>query len=250
MKSSLAALLPLALLLGACNPGTPEGVVRLESLVTEDSMVDNWDAHTYEGLATVTGADRDWVVSVDLGEGASESVTLHLPGASDLSALDQQALVVDLENVWGSNPRDLAISTPAGDEPGEALFLVQVHDRGFASERFGENFVAYGAEKGEAAVTDDYGDWKVMYHDVVFQTDNGEVSATPGTPVDLTLQGDRWRVVVHTAFEVTKTPDALPGCGGGLADTLSFEMRKVQDSPDLTPLTPGDGHLAGEYSCE
>lgn len=239
------ALFPLALFTGCSDPDA-EQAIRLESFSAADGATDDWEARSYDGVAAVTGADRDWQIALDLGDGTTESVAVHAPGQSDLAFLNGGELSVELGNVWGSNPRDFAVDDAEGP-----AFLAQVHETGVASEAFGDGFARYGDAIGSGTIAHEYGDYGVSYTEVRIATDDGEVSALPGEPIDVSVGGQRWRIVVHAAFEVTEYPDAVPACGGGVSDTLSFEMVRLATEPPLDPISPADGaHLAGEYSCE
>jgi hypothetical protein len=193
----------------------------------------------------VEGADRDWTIHVvpDLEESAV--VHLHLPGASDLSGVSG-LLRVSLGDAWGDDTRTVRL-----DHDGEPLLLVQTsHELGPATQLFGEGFASFGDEVGTGTMEDDYGRWSVSYKTAVFETDDGPVEAAPGEPFVATIDGEEWRVVVHASFEVTDTPDTLPGCGGGIDTTLSFEMRKVEGTPATEPLAPLAGaRLAGHGTC-
>ncbi len=240
-------MLFVALALTAC--ATPESgeTTRLESLRASDGT-DSWDEASYEGLTTVTGEGRDWALSVDLGDGTTGEVDVHAPGASDLSVFNGVDVATTLGAVWGSNPRDVEIDTVAGDEPPAPMFVAQVHALGLATDAFGEGFVDYGDAVGTGTI-EVSGAWGVEYHDVVFQTDDGEVVATAGAPVELTIDGATWRAVVHTAFVVTDPPEEVMDCGGGASDTLSFEMIYEPPAPKLDGMEPQGTDLAGAYSC-
>ena len=133
----------------------------------------------------------------------------------------------------------------------EVVFLAQVREAGFATDIFGDDFVRYGDEETVGVIHHEYGDYTISSRSVVFRGDDGDVVASSGKPVDATIEGARWRIVVHAAFQVTEYPDEMPGCGGGVSDTLSFEMVRVSEEPALTLVEPlEDLPQAGEYSCE
>lgn len=241
-------MLSLLLALVACTPDGGDST-RLEAFSASDGT-SSWDETAYTGATTVTGQGRDWSLAVAADDGTTSTVTVHTPGESDLSSLSGMALTTTLASVWGTNPRDVEIDTVAGDEPAAPRFLAQIYDHGVATDQFGEDFVAYGDVVGTGTITDEYGDYTVEYHAVTFQTDDGTVTAEAGVPVELTIDGQSWRVVVHAAFQVTEYPEALPGCGGGVSDTLSFELLYEPPSPVFDTLSPLGDALAGEYSCE
>lgn len=244
---------PLALLavllsasLAGCAPAAGD-VTQLEAFeASNDQQSDPYEGSEVAGTASVSGADRDWTLAFP-GEGEGiTTVTVHAPGESDLSGLDAEALTVTLGGAWGSDTRTVAIVDGAGP-----VFLGQPgKDYGPATDAFGVGFVDFGDEVGTGRMSDDYGEYEVSYRSARFQTDDGEVEALAGEPFEAALDGDSWRIVVHASFEVTKYPDAMPGCGGGTSTTLSFEMLRIADAPRLDRLTPASGRLlAGQSHC-
>jgi hypothetical protein len=195
--------------------------------------------------ATVSGADRDWSVAVNAGA-TVPMVAFHVPGASDLSVLEGASLDIELGAAWSDDTRTVRI-----DDENGPRFLVQTSDEaGPATDLLGASFVAFGDEIGTGTMKDDYGNWEVSYKTAVFETDDGAVEANPGEPFVATIDGEDWRVVVHASFEVTKTPDSIPGCGGGIGTTLSFEMLRIDTPPALDAVTPLAGaRQAGFHSC-
>lgn len=241
-------MLIVALSLVACTTPETGDTTRLESLRATDGTAASEDGATYAGLTAVTGEDRDWTLSIDDGAGTTTKVDVHAPGASDLSVLDGVDLETSLGYAWGSNPRDVVVTTVAGDEPAAPRFLAQVRRVGLVSNLLGEDFADFGEAVGTGTIQAE-GAWGVEYHDVVFQTDDGEVVAKAGEPVELTIDGATWRTVVHTAFVVTEEPDVTKDCGGGASDTLSFEMVYEPPAPALDPLEAVGTDLAGAYTC-
>lgn len=235
----------LFLLLAACSDQSG-GSLRLEALSADNADAPSQERLAYAGIAAISGADRDWSIGVGISDGSTETVALHAPGASDLSFLDGRDVTVTLGEVWGSNPRDVGIT-----DGEELAFVAQVQESGFATELFGDDFVRYGDEVTVGVIHHEYGDFGISSRDVIFTTDSGEVVASAGEPIDATVDGARWRIVVHAAFQVTEYPDEMPGCGGGVSDTLSFEMVRVAEAPSVTLVEPLEAlPLSGEYSCE
>lgn len=231
-------------LLLACSDPAAE-LVRLEAFEATDARQTDLEAASASGPATVSGADRDWSLSVDLGDGSLAQIDVHSPGASDLAVLDGKELAVELGSAWGEPSRNVSID----DESGPA-FLVQITEGGPISDLFGDTFVAYGELLGSSSLEDEYGVYAVDSYSARLQTDAGEVEVMPGQPVAVVLDGQTWRVVVHAAFEVTDYPDTMPGCGGGLSSTLSLEMLRVDTEVDRGALEPSaDRRLSGEGSC-
>lgn len=246
----LRPLAPIVLLLSTSLAGcasTAGDAVQLEAFqASSDQQADPYEGSEVAGMAAVTGADRDWTLAVTGDDEVVTLVSVHAPGASDLSGLDAERLTVTLGGAWGSDTRTVAIV----DDAGPVYFGQPGKDYGPATDSFGSGLVDFGDEVGTGTMSDEYGDYVVSYRSARFQTDDGEIEAFAGVPFEAALGGDTWRVVVHASFEVTKYPDAMPGCGGGTSTTLSFEMLRVVDTPSLDVLTPvSGGLLAGQSHC-
>jgi hypothetical protein len=237
-------LITIALL--ACDSPSGEQPDQLEAPEASYEQKDPYEGASISGEdAVVSGSDRDWSVAVTDG-GTVPMVAFHVPGASDLSVLEGGSLDIELGSAWGDDSRTVRIDDETGPR-----FLVQLDaDGGPATDLFGADFVSFGDEVGTGTMDDDYGTWEVSYKKAVFQTDDGGVEAKPGEPFVATIGGVDWRIVVHGSFEVTKTPDTLPGCGGGIGTTLSFEMLAVVTPPALDAVAPLAGaRTAGHHSC-
>jgi hypothetical protein len=196
--------------------------------------------------ASVEGAGRDWSVGVMVDDANEEVTELHVPGESDLSVLEGASLTIELGTAWGNDTRTVRID----DESGPRFLVQTAEEFGPASDVFGAGFVAFGDEVGTGTMEDEYGTWKVAYREAVFETDDGAVAASPGEPFVASIDGDDWRIVVHGSFEVTDTPNELPGCGGGIETTLSFEMLKIDATAPTEPLAPLAGaRTAGHHTC-
>ena len=237
-------------LLAACTDTDPAADgdfagARLEAFGATDPRSVDGEESSASGPAAVTGEQRDWTLTVTLEDDTDVAIAIHVPGRSDLSALDGRTLAVELGNSWNDDRRNVEIA----DEDG-AAFYAQHTQGGPATTAFGDDFVAYGDELGTGELEDEYGTYAVTYHTARFQTDDGEIDAYPGEPFEADIGGQRWRVVSHAAFEVTDYQDTMPGCGGGLESSLSFEMLRISDDPDLEPVSAAqDRPLAGEGSC-
>lgn len=246
--SSLVALslLPCFSLV-ACSAESSGSATQLEAFeASSDQQADPYEGSEVSGDAVVTGGDRDWTLAVSSPGGDAANVTVHAPGASDLSSLDGDPLTIVLGDAWGSDTRTVDIS----DDAGPVFYGQPRMDYGPATDAFGTEFAAFGDEIATGTMTDDYGDYSVSYRKAVFQTDDGAVEALAGEPFEAQVGGATWRIVVHASFQVTEYPDAMPGCGGGTGTTLSFEMLRVEDTPSLEKLTPlSGGLLAGQSHC-
>lgn len=237
-------LSPLALLLLACSP-VQEAPEQLEAFeATNDQATDEYEGSEAAGPTVVSGGDRDWTLVV--GGESPATVAVHASGGSDLSTLDGRELSITLGGAWGSNTRSVAIS----DDTGPLFFGQPDSDYGPATDAFGADFVTFGEEVTKGQLSDDYGTYNVTYRYAEFETDDGAVAALPGEPFEATIDGETWRISVHAAFEVTKYPNMMPGCGGGTDTTLSFEMVLLDGAAVLEPLSPLDGaRMSGQNHC-
>jgi hypothetical protein len=240
-------MLLFAVSLFGCSTTSGEQPDQLEAPEASHDVSEPENAVSIVGDdAFVEGAGREWSVGVMVDAENGDVTVFHLPGESDLSVLEGASLAIELGTAWGDDTRTVRIDDESGPR-----FLVQTgEEAGPATDLFGADFVSFGDEVGTGTMEDEYGTWKVAYHEAVFETDDGEVAANPGEPFVATIDGEDWRVVVHASFEVTKTPAALPGCGGGISTTLSFEMLKVDATPRTEPLAPLAGaRTSGHHSC-
>jgi hypothetical protein len=228
-----------------CDQTTGEQPDQLEASEAVYDQIDEYEGAVLAGDdATIAGGDRDWSVTVNAGA-TSPTVDLHVPGASDLSVLEGASLDIELGEAWGDETRTVRIDDESGPR-----FLVQTSEGGPASDLFGAAFVAFGDEVGTGTMKDEYGRWGVSYRVAVFETDDGAVEANPGEPFVATIDGRDWRIVVHASFEVTSQPASVPGCGGGIGTTLSFEMLAVETPPALDAIAPLSGaRTAGQHVC-
>jgi hypothetical protein len=230
----------------ACDPSTSSDAddTRLEAFGATDARSD-YDGTETTGTTAVSGSERDWTLTVDPGDGTTVPIGIHSPGKSDLSILDTHALTIELGEAWGDDQRNVAIT----DEDG-LVYVAQHTEGGPATDVFGDDLVAYGTDLGSGTLSDEFGDYDVEYYAAKFQTDDGPVEARAGTPIEAKLGGQTWRIVVHASFDVTKYPDEMPGCGGGIYSTLSYEMLRVGTTPDVARVSADPSlRLAGEYSC-
>lgn len=247
MRFTIPALLTLAI---ACEPTQQIDQFQPDQLeaplATNDQVEESMEESEASGVASISGADRDWTLALEDESAAVSTLTIHVPGGSDLSLYDGVALSISLGNAWGDDTRTVALSDEAG-----LAFIVQP-DLGYgpAFDAFGSGLVDYGDEIATGTVSDDYGQYEVSYRMARFQTDEGAIDALPGEPFEALLDGTTWRIVVHASFEVTESPDTMPGCGGGTSSTLSFEMQRVE-AASLEPRSraPGAG-MAGQHHCE
>lgn len=197
---------------------------------------------SYSGAVAVTGADRDFVLSVS-APGGTTALNVHTPAASPIAAVAGEARTVEVMNEgFGSGP-----SLFVADDQGPVYAAVAGDGVALqaAEERFGAGFVRYGDEVGSQAD----GTFIWSYRKAVFKTDDGDVALNPGQVKSIRLGGTLYRAVVITSYQASTNPDAteLPGCGP--EDLLGFELFRVAEPvsavSDLRRLAGFDGAFAG-----
>lgn len=216
----LSAVLGLTVGCGSSGPsssGTVPEQLEAIAISTAQSPV---QSSSLSGALTVTGAERDFVLSVGAA-GATTAMNVHTPAASPLADLAGDDRTLEIVNEgFGSGP-SLFVADAAGP------VYVAVAGDGVAiqaaEERFGAGFVRSGDEVGSQ--TDGTFIWS--YRKAVFKTDTGDVALSPGQVKTLSLGGSLYRAVVIISYEASTNPDAteLPGCGP--ESLLGFELIRV-----------------------
>lgn len=212
----------LSLLFVACSGvDTPVDDAVLDAQLEAATVDSTTDA---TGTLAVTGEDADYTLTVD-----TQSFTVHTPGRAafaDEAGLDVSLTLLDYE--W---PGQVAATLSDADgvywleEPGTYSTA--------ADAAFGEGFARYGSSLGQARD----GDYLVDYQTVIFATDQGDVEATAGTPVTLTVGGLTWRATVITAYTTEQVPGTPQYDCMGMPDLLAFEVVRVPEPTDWTQLT-------------
>jgi hypothetical protein len=176
--------------------------------------------------STVDGAE----VSVS----APFAMTIHSPAHTDLTTfndLNVEVRVLTDDDGYGGQPA-LQIADTAG-----LLWLAEPGlGSGGADELFGEGFATHGEALGEER----RGDYIVTFTRVVFQTDDGEVEATAGAPVALTLGGQSYRATVLTAYTAEQAPGTPEYDCMGKPPLLAYELVRVAEVSDWEPVVRPD----------
>jgi hypothetical protein len=242
MKSSL--FLSCVLFLSACGAlGTgevPEQLESIESLAQSDNndLAIDSDVDTSGELA-VTGQDRELGLILS-GDDGDLSIELHTPGSLDLSFLDGEMTRLVLSPSGLHGERNLALY----DDQGVAYLAIGSYNWDLADEAFGAGFVDFGS-----VVATDRGDgYDWTYNTVAFQTDDGAVEVGAGERTTILLDGERWEVVVVSAYQVEARPRAMLPCGG-ISDMLSFEMVRVTEDADEGMIQRPDGSKMAHLGC-
>ena len=188
---------------------------------------------TLSGVVAVSGSSRDFTLAI-----GGDSVGVHTPGLSDLSALNGATLDAVVSGMGWQGERNVLLSDADGP-----VYFADPGTGGYqADATFGEGFVAFGTVV--AQTSDDVGDW--TWTTAKFQTDDGPVEVTPGIPAELVIDGATWRVVVAAAYQ--SDPYEEMDCGA-VEDLLAYEMLRVAEAPDVTPLTRPAEFTMANLSC-
>jgi len=238
----IAPCLSVLLLVAACGgdatPGpTGEVVEQLEAAEVHpvDAQGDAFEGMAVSGALSVTGADRDFTLTVADPSG-EQSIDLHLPGKSELLSLDGRDVELELSGAGLHEERAVFVR----DEAGPLFIVDDGWHRDDVEALMGEGFVTWGETVG--TTSDDQYDW--TYTTALFQTDDGEVALRPGEAQTITVDGVSWRVVAIAAYQVTPHPDAALPCGG-IDDMLSYELMRVEaEAPATTIVRPSDATMA------
>ncbi|MSQ00984.1 MAG: hypothetical protein EXR71_03700 [Myxococcales bacterium] len=224
-------LLSLPFFLLACS-STPE----LESPASPEVLDAQLEAFSVNHLGEEPGV-ASGALSIE-GEGADFNITapiaftVHSPAGTDLAAwvgtdVDVIADVAGSEADWTATP---------GIEVSDVVGLVWLAEPGvapvFADARFGDGFATHGKELGEEL----RGNYIVTFTSVVFQTDEGEVEATAGAPVTLTLEGSSYRATVLAAYTTEEAPGAPQYDCMGKPPLLSYELVRVEAAVEWEPM--------------
>lgn len=212
----------LLALLFACSDSREAD--QLEALTVEsDACAASEEACEASGaLALASGeGDGDWVVT--LGD---TTTTLHSSARSDLSALDGLEGTLRLGSVTGmSGARAAALV----DADGLAWLGAPDHADALVAELLGEGFARYADE--EVARSRE-GGYILHWHDAVFATDDGDVTASVGVPTSIRVGGATYRAVVVAAYTSEVAPMAVVADCGGYGSMLAFELERVQAADD------------------
>lgn len=233
MRAMTLIALPLALI--ACDGLAPMEDNSLE--FHSVSGLEPGDAPS-GALEVIAGAeDGDWTLT--LGD---TSFDYHSPSRADLSALAGRTLTASITDDWGgSSPFQLR-------EGEQVVFAVETYDDG--SGLFGETRWEFGEAVGEGDVINEYDEpTAVKFHAVTIHADDGDVTALPGEPVSVLLDGATWRLTVVASYEIDEQDGLFGGnakCGP--SDLLSVELM-LTDEDAGEPLVRPTGRVAAMQSC-
>lgn len=223
----------------ACADVEPTEVHTLEDLsVSATGCEDDSGCEAVGAFAIGTGAeDQDW--SLTVGE---VNVTVHSSGHADLSVLDGLSGTLHAGQ-WSFDGNN---SAAAVDGQGLVWMAAGSADDPMVTDLLGEGFARLADER---VAKGREGDYVLSFHDVVFATDDGDVTVAAGTPTVLTVGGAKFRTVVVAAYDAELAPGAMATDCGGMSDMLSFEMERVEAAEEESPLTRPEGKSIAAGGC-
>lgn len=229
----------LLLTLMACGDVEPQDVTTLEDLSAEIAGCDTEAGCASDGTLAIGVGDEDGDWTIAVGE---HSVAVHAPGRSDLSGLDGLTGTLHTgEWVWN------ATSTVAvEDEQGLAWLLAGTAEDPLVATFLSADFARWDTE---VAGKGSEGDYNLAYHDVVFATDDGDVTVASGAPTVLKVGGASYRVVVIASYDAELKPTAMATDCGGMSDMLAFEVERVATEEEEAPLTRPAGKAIAADGC-
>jgi hypothetical protein len=170
------------------------------------------------GVVSVTGADRDFVITIEDAAG-TRTLDIHSSGRSDLSLLDGADVTATLPEVLFSR------SALLSDSDGPLYLLDSGGNVADVNALFGREVVGLG----ELVAEDEDDIYENRYHRIRIAADGGPVELLPGEAAHVEIDGDRWRVAAIAAVESEPAGSSVPLC---LAPgrVLSYEMLRVAEA--------------------
>ena len=190
------------------------------SALASGVSLDNSTANTL----TVAGDGADFTLAL-----GTESWDVHSPAQTSL--VDWSGLDVTLSVAAGEEWPDQT-EMLLTDDDGPAWLAEPGTTQSYASTAFGDGFATYGSSLGQVRE----GDYIVDYQTVIFATDDGDVEASPGTPVTLTIDGVSYKATVITAYTTEQAPGTPEYDCMGMPDMLSYELVRVPQVTDWSQL--------------
>jgi len=200
-----------------------KSTVLVDQELPNDVRVD-WPADI-----TVGGSEPNWTLQLD-ATAANVTIEVHSAAHSDLSGLGLDGATVSVQPEPFSNELSLLVT----DANGDLQYLVEPVKPGpLTQEVFGLGLLAPYDDLGSVAVDG----WNLGLTGAVIRTDGGDQDLLPGQPIEATIGGDTYRVVLGESFAAQRIDPANEQCTGA-SDRLAFEMVRVDPgTADLSPLT-------------
>lgn len=181
------------------------------------------------GALAVDGSGENLTVQIDTQNGRTE-VEVKAPGMPDLSVLDGLEGQLSIAEDALTDRLSLLVT----DDQGPVYLLEPVNATVLTTETFGPGFVQVGADLGTVPVGLDH----VRLYSALFETDDGAVEVFPGEPVEATIDGQTYRIVLVANWVRELSGDRSSECASQLDEALAYELTRVEPgAADLTPLT-------------
>lgn len=206
------------------------------------------EGHSRDDLEITGSVDDGWLVVA-----SDETLTLSSPAKSDLGRLDGTYANLHLEaDEDGVGSSVIALDARGIDGADSVPYLYdEAAGSEFTKGAFGADFVTFGGVTGTADVDGN----PVFVRTAVFQTDEGELEASPGQPVRALIDGKTYRLTLLAAWSLDSAPEVAEALDAGCDNfgaRLAFEMLLDPDfagEADAVEREEG-GSLAEPAACD
>ena len=191
----------------------------------------------FQGTLSVSGDPGQFTLSTQLPVGGRVTIDVNSPSGADLSPFDGQ------ENVRfsiGREPLSDRLSVLLADDDGPIYLFETIQPTVLTTSTFAAAFIAEGQNLG----TTQSNNTILTLRSAILNTDDGDVEAFPGEPVDVEAQNNMYRFVLDAYWTRAIPPNVGVSC---LTDSiLSFEMVRIIEPSDTTPIErSGDVNIDG-----
>ncbi len=235
--------LTFLLALAACNDASDLSPYASGSLALPEVEPDEEIESSRKDLSgdlSVSGEGERLTVRVDTSFGRTE-VELKAPSRPDLSGID--GLTGQLSLAKDALTDEISLLVTGDDGP--RYLLETVDSTVLTDSAFGPTFVQVGNDLGRVPVGLDH----VRLYSALFQTDDGELEVFPGEPVEATIDGLSYRIVLIASWVRERSEDQVSNCYQ-LDDVLAYEVLRVEPgTADTTPLTRPESEPIDGASC-
>jgi hypothetical protein len=188
---------------------------------------------------SLEGTDLEFRVGTSAG---LQVVDVHAPGRPDLSAYAGTDVLMSILEVAPPADASLVIK----DDSGEVIYLIEtVLPSDLTTETFGSNFVDRGNDLGETAA---YRSTMQLFSAMV-ATDNGQVEAFPGQPIEIVVGGLSYRFMLTASWDRELDRDAVYNCTIR-STVLAYDVSRVEPgTANLTPLDRDEAFSIEQGTC-
>ena len=214
----------LAFALTACSTSMEDNSLEASSLSGLEG-----DGPTGELSVTAGAEEGDWELMID-----DQPITYHSPSHVDLSLLAGETVTAMETGSWGAGSNFSLWQEDA------MLFAISV--MGDGSREFGEQRWTYGELLGHGVVPHrDGGEISVDFYSATIHGDDGNVTALPGEPVTVVIDGVTWRLTVVASYQLPDEGfELLPRDSCGPSPMLVVELVRDEEEPGEPLVRPAN----------